>query len=121
MIAVLLISVLMALTPDSVANRCRGEFSAGIPECACTVRNRLSAGWNPDLVLSAFYAPDVAATAEEVEMVRQILDKEISCNPDLYFMYSKADTVYLGIEHMTPVLVVTSGKKEVRFFPRWFR
>lgn len=57
--ALLIIATLPFAT--AVANRCKGEFSAAIPECACTVRNRIEAGWNPARVLSAYYAPDSRA------------------------------------------------------------
>lgn len=121
MTLILLLTALLTLTPDAVASRCKGEASFAIAQCGCSIVNRLSAGWSEETVLSAYYAEDVAATAEEVETVSRILNRELYCSPDLYFMYSKADTVYLGIADVTPALVVTSGGREVRFFSRWFR
>lgn len=105
----------------AVANRCKGEASFAIPECACTVRNRLDVGWNPAKVLGHYYAPNAKATPAEVATVRSILTGTTPCDPALYFMFSRADTEYLGIAHMTPALIVQDGGREVRFFGRWFR
>lgn len=117
--ALLIVASLPFVT--AVANRCKGEFHAAIPECACTVRNRLDAGWNPAKVLRHYYAVDSQATAAEVATVRSILTGATPCDPALYFMYSRADTEYLGIAHMTPALVVSDAGREVRFFERWYR
>ena len=89
--------------------------------CACTVRNRLDAGWNPAKVLSAYYAPDSHASEAQVAQVADVLSGETACSADLYFMYSRSDTVALGIEAYTPALVVQDGGREVRFYGWWFR
>jgi hypothetical protein len=119
-ICLALLLTLLSISPVAVANRCRGEASFAIPECACSVRNRLDAGWAESKVLSAYYAPDAVATPAEVEQVRQILSREATCDPNLYFMYSRADTVNLGISQ-TPALVVSDGDREILFYSRWFR
>jgi hypothetical protein len=116
----LLLLLLPTLSPVAVANRCKGEASFAIPECACTVLNRLDVGWAESEVLSAYYAPDAVTTSTEVEQVRQILSREATCDPALYFMYSRADTVNLGISQ-TPALIVRDGDREILFFSRWFK
>lgn len=117
--ALLIVATLPFAT--AVANRCKGEASFAVGPCACTVRNRIEAGWNPAKVLSHYYAPDVSATSAEVAEVRSILAGKASCEPALYFMYSRADVAYLGIGHHAPALVVQAGGREVRFYGRWFR
>ena len=37
--------LLAALTPQAVADKCKGEASGAIHLCSCTVRSRLQAGW----------------------------------------------------------------------------
>jgi hypothetical protein len=110
------------LTPQAVANRCAGEFSepVAIAHCACTVQNRIQAGWSQWRVLSAYYAPDALATPADVATVAAVLDGTTACG-DEYFMLSKADTIMLGIDHIEPVLTVRRGGQEVRFFERRFR
>ena len=120
--SILYISLFFVLSfPALVASRCKGEASFAVGQCACTVKNRLDAGWVKGKVLSAFYAPDVQATNLEIDAVAAVLDGTARCDPRLYFMYSKADTIHLGIDHLTPVLSVKSENKEVRFYERWFR
>ena len=121
--AIILAALVFVLTPQAVARRCNGEFSApaALVPCACTVRNRLAAGWNPAKVLSAYYAPDSHASEAQVQDVADVLSGEVACDPGLYFMYSRSDTVALGIEAYTPALVVQDGGREVRFYGRWFR
>lgn len=81
--------VVALLLPGVVASRCKGEASFAIAECACTVRNRIEAGWNPARVMSAYYAPDMPATPGEVASVAAILTGNEPCDPALYFMYSR--------------------------------
>lgn len=117
-----LILLLATLTPQAVANRCAGEFSepVAIAHCACTVQNRLQAGWSQWRVLDAYLAPDSVATPADVTTVAAVLDGSTACG-DEYFMLSKADTIMLGIDHIEPVLTVKRGGQEVRFFERAFR
>jgi hypothetical protein len=117
---ILLLFLVLSISPVAVANRCKGEFSAAIRECACSVRNRLDVGWSEAKVLSAYYAPDVTATPSEVEQVRRILSREAPCDPNLYFMYSRSDTIYLKISR-PPALVVRQGDREILFYARWFK
>lgn len=109
------------LTPQAVANRCAGEFSAAVVECSCAVQNRRLIGWRDDKVLSAFYAPDGKATSAEIDAVADVLSGVTVCDPLIYFMYSRADTVALSIGHIEPVLTVQRGGQEVRFYERRFR
>lgn len=118
---ILLVFLLFVLTPTAVANRCKGEFSAAIKECACSVKNRLDAGWRKDKVLSAYFAKDSTATPAQVAQASAILDGSASCDPRLYFAYSREDVAYLGIGHYTPALTVCSEGRCVHFFERWFR
>lgn len=120
--ALLLIALLWTLTPQAVANKCNGEASFAVRECACTVVNRIAAGWSPGRVLEAYYAPAITATAEQVQAVADVMAGRGTCGPGLYFMYSRADVRWLGYEGYTPALVVQDGSgREVRFYERWFR
>lgn len=113
--------VVALLLPGVVASRCKGEASFAIAECACTVRNRIEAGWNPARVLEHYYASDSRATHDEVATVQAILAGDAPCDPALYFMWSRADVQHLGIGHYPPALVVQNGGRAVMFFDRWFR
>lgn len=120
---IILAALVWTLSPVTVANRCVGEFSApgALAPCACTVKNRLASGWNPELVLSAYFAPDGHASTAQVATVAAVLSGEVSCDPRLYFMLSRADVAYLGYEQYAPALVVCAGDKCVQFYERWFR
>jgi hypothetical protein len=113
--------LLLALTPTAIAQRCAGEASFAVQECACTVRNRLDAGWSAHRVLEAYYAPDAHATPAQVATVAAVMAGDEACSADLYFMYSWADVAYLGLGDYTPALVVESNGKVIFFFPRWFK
>lgn len=118
---VIVLALVVALTfPEQVANKCKGEASFAITACACTVRNRLDAGWAQGKVLFAYYANNQQATVEDVTGVTRILEGLDACSPDLYFMYSREDVRSLGIKQ-EPSLTVSSGNKAVLFFKRWFR
>lgn len=119
--AIALLLALSALTPGAVAARCRGEASFAIPLCACTVRNRLDAGWTEGRVLEAYYAPSVPASKEQIESVAAILRGEVECNPKLYFMYGAGDVRALGLGRYEPTLTVRQGSKAVYFYSRDFR
>lgn len=111
------------VTAQQIANRCKGEASFAIAECACSVLNREKAGWNKGLVLNAYYAPDVQATPGEVALVENVMNGTEMCNPDLYFMLSPQCTITLGISTLGPVLTVKdpNSNKEIRFFERWYK
>lgn len=119
--AIILASLLWTLTPQAVARRCAGEFSAAVPQCACAIRNRLDAGWSPAKVLTAFYAPDAYASEAQVQAVADVLSGAAMCRPDLYFMYGKGDEQAAHLTGYTPALVVRHGDKEVWFYSRNFR
>lgn len=105
--------------PAHVAAICKGEASFAIEACACSVRNRLDAGWRPELVMSAYYAPAVPVEAEEIELVRRVLAGETPCNPDFYFMLEPASAIALGMTHLAPAGVVTAPDgRHVFFYPR---
>lgn len=121
--AAIVITLIFAhqIDPAAVAARCNGEASFGLAECVCTVKNRLDVGWAESRVLSAYYANDVAVTPAQVQIAADILNEVSTCNPNLYFMYSKQDTLYLKIDHIVPVLVLHNGAQEIHFYERWFR
>ena len=120
-IALVILIALLQLTPAAVAAKCKGEFSAAIVPCACSVKNRIDAGWSPGKVLSAYYARPVPASDTEVNVVADVMSGAVECDPNLYFMYSSQDTIVLGIQDRQAVLVVSDGDDEVRFYERWFR
>lgn len=80
---------------QTVAARCSGESSRAVHACACTVRNRLLAGWSEHRVLDAYYAPDVRPTARAVAEAGRGLAGE-GCSDDWYFIISPSDAAYLG-------------------------
>ena len=91
-----LIVLLAGLTPVAVANRCAGE-SAAVQICACTVRSRLSAGWSESKVLSAYFAADQVATAEQIQQASDGL-AGVGCPAGCaYFLFSAADIRKLGL------------------------
>ena len=96
-IALIALIALLQLTPAAVAAKCKGEFSAAIVPCACTVKNRIDAGWSSSKVLSAYYARSVPASDAEVDAVADVMSGAVECDPNLYFMYSRQDTFTLGI------------------------
>ena len=105
--------------PAHVAAVCKGEASFAIEACACSVRNRLDAGWRPDLVMTAYYAPAVPVAAEEIDLVSRVLAGATPCNRDFYFMLEPASVLALGMSHLAPAGVVTAPDgRRVSFYPR---
>jgi hypothetical protein len=98
----------------TVAARCKGEAPFAIAECACTVRNRLSAGWSEGKVLEAYYASDALPTQEEIDLVASVLDIGQGCGAE-YFMWSLQDCRRLGIDDIAPLrrVVLVDGVLEV--------
>lgn len=107
--------------PERVANRCKGESSFAIPECACTVKNRLSDGWNEKTVLRAYYAKDVEATPAEIITVTLVLDGSSFCDDRLYFMFGLGDVYHLGLLRTEPITKIVHGRQEVWFYEKWYR
>lgn len=101
-----------------VAARCKGEASFALSACACTVRNRLQAGWSQNKVLHAYHAPDARPTAVEVELVGNVLDGAATCDARLYYMYGLGDVFRLGLQHTPPLLKIVHGQKQVWFYGR---
>lgn len=120
-IGLFVVVTLAILTPAAIAAKCRGEASFAVSQCACTVRNRLDAGWSEYRVLDAYHAPSVQASPEQVQLVADVMSGAISCDPGLYFMYGAGDVQALKLEQFEPALIVRSGDKEVRFYQRRFR
>lgn len=105
--------------PYRVAARCKGEASYAIRDCACTVRNRLDAGWAEHRVLDAYFAMDVEPTRQEVDRVRAVLI--LGCKEDYYFMYSREDVYNLGISHVVPLQRLFGETGEVWFYEQSYR
>ena len=80
---------------QAVAARCSGESSRAVHACACTVRNRLAAGWSERRVLEAYYAPDVRPTEQALAEAERGLSGE-GCEDSWYFIISPSDAVHLG-------------------------
>lgn len=106
--------------PQRVAERCKGEASWAVPECACTVRNRLDAGFTEQNVLTPYYAQDAAPSPFDLYATTYILT--YGCRPDLYFMFSNHDVAVLGLDYVLPLLVVrepgSSAARSVRFYAK---
>lgn len=84
---------------DQVAARCSGEASFAVQACACTVKNRIDAGWNPHRVLTHYHAPDVRPAPAAVEVTRATLAGELDCPPAYYYLWSHTDIVQIGLRH----------------------
>lgn len=101
--------------PRAVAARCKGESAYAIGECACTVRNRLLAGWSQNRVLDAYFAEDVEPVPAEIWLAGYYLK---DCRPDLWFMFSGHDVAVLGLDYELPLLSIYTPVGSVRFFAR---
>lgn len=104
--------------PTSVAARCTGEASFAVALCACTVKNRLDAGWSRSKVLSSYYARSIPPTAKAVETARAVLAGEQSCPKDAYYLFSRTDIRYLGLREENASARVCSRARCVYSFPR---
>jgi hypothetical protein len=93
--AALLLALLLPLTPQAVAARCAGESSGAVAICACTVRNRIAAGWAEGRVLESYYAADQVPTAEQITQATDGL-AGVGCTNE-YFLFSRADIRKLGL------------------------
>lgn len=100
----------------NVAARCKGEAPHAIPDCTCTVKWRLVYGWSQARVLDAYYAADATPTDAEAALARAILTTPGRCPVEIYFMFSRSDTHYLGISHIEPVKKVVGPTGESWFY-----
>lgn len=87
---------------QAVAARCAGEASGAVQLCACTVRNRHIAGWPWGKVLSAYYAPDVAPTAEQLQQAADGL-AGADCTGSIRCLYSASDIASIGLQQSCAV------------------
>lgn len=101
-----------------VANRCRGEATFAIQACACTIKNRLAAGWSEQRVLEHYYAPDSRATPADIAQVAAVLDGRTICPPDFYFMFSETDRRYLGLASARASGKITQDGKIIWLYAR---
>lgn len=107
----------VTVDPDfayDVAAKCKGEADFAIPECACTVYNRLEAGWDVRYVLDAYYANPRVPYPAEVWMVTQVLGE--GCDLPLYYMFGKQDFWLPGIKWITPYCYLEKGNRGVYFY-----
>ena len=92
-----------------VADKCKGEAPHALQHCACTVRNRLIAGWSQNRVLSAYFAAPRRATEDELRSVDVVLRGEGgACDARWYFMFSDDDRRLLRLQDV-PALYFVRG------------
>lgn len=108
----------MGVNPVRVAARCKGEASFAIAGCACTVVERLEAGWNPAKVLNAYYASDSKPTEEDISVVQSILSRRVDCIDGMYYMFSESDTNYLRLDRDKATTSVSDKGRSIYFYPR---
>lgn len=103
-----------------VAARCKGEAGFAVGACACTVKNRLEAGWSQGRVLEHYYAPDGKVASEDVALVGAVLGGEMACPGDYYFMFSSDDKRNLGLgeQGLAGVVWETGHKRAVWLYAR---
>lgn len=80
----LLLLITGVLSNETVDN------DAALYLAACTVQNRIDAGWTYDNVLNHYYASYSEPTEYEVDIVKRVLFDNSKC-PDVYFVYSQED------------------------------
>lgn len=108
----------MGVNPVRVAARCKGEASFAVAGCACTVVERLEAGWNPAKVLNAYYAGDSRPTEEDVAVVQSVLSGRVDCIDGMYYMFSASDTNYLHLDRDKATVSVSDKGREIYFYPK---
>jgi len=101
-----------------VAARCKGETAHFYDVCACTVKNRLIAGWNPAKVLNHYYAHDGITTNDEVDVVRDILNEKTYCDSRYYYLFGGGDVRNLRLTNVPPVAKYSSGHSEIWVYDR---
>lgn len=112
------------MTPQQIyeaAQVLKGEASFALPELACSVRNRLKAGWSPERVMDAYYAPPQAVTDAEVRTVALYVRGILPCTRGRYFALGEYAT---WLPHNDPPVDVVEGPNgtSVRFYtrrPQW--
>lgn len=92
-----------------VAGRCTSEASFAVQVCACTIKNRLAAGWTQGSILDHYYARSVTPSAASVETVRSVLAGEVACGAE-YYLFSDGDVEWLGLDVDDAVVTVCRGK-----------
>lgn len=112
----LILTIVFMLTfAVDVANRCAGESSVATQVCACTVYNRLQAGWMPSTVLRHYYAADRPATPSQVATVSSVLSGETTCGAE-YYLWSSSDLAGIGLDVDDAVVTVCSDGRCVYGF-----
>lgn len=61
---------------------------------SCTVKNRLTRGWNEKYVMSAYYAKYRQPEQWQIDIVSKTLTTDDDC-PPVYFFYSESSVQYL--------------------------
>ncbi len=100
----------------AVASRCAGEASFAVHACACTVRNRIEAGWSTRTVLSAYYAADRRPTGQQIQEAQRGLEGD-GCDPGWYFLLSPSDSRRLGMRPADRSGSVGQGEQAVYMYP----
>lgn len=107
---------------EEAAAVCKGEASFAVDECVCTVHNRLFHGWSEELVVkNAYFATPQPVSEDEIARAKQILDGEIACDPDLYFIFEPYSVQLLGFEAVPARLHIDAPGRPgvwVRFYAR---
>lgn len=84
---------------EEAASVCKGEASFAVDECVCTVHNRLRHGWKEELVVkNAYSATPQPVNETEIARAKRILDGELACDPNLYFIFEEYSVRKLGFE-----------------------
>lgn len=102
-----------------VANRCVGEASFSVEACACTVKNRLEAGWSKNRVLEHYFAADGVASWKQIVVVDDVLNGRSPCNKNYYYMFSDSDRRVLGLGANHLAGMVTDGEKTIWLYDKW--
>lgn len=84
-------------------------ISQALPVLACTVKERKAVGWIPDKIMNAYNASFVQPTAEEIEIVKTIIEGNTNCE-GVYYALSISDTFYLRITHLIPIKKVCKNE-----------
>lgn len=79
----------------------------------CTVKNRLSAGWNESKVLDAYYGLSREPTNEQIVFATSVLH-EGNC-PEVYFAFSNRDMI---VNNINPSIEPIAEFGGIRYYSR---
>ena len=79
-------------------------------------------GWKESNVLSQFYAHNQKVNASQVLSVTAVLNGTAVCDVRLYYMLSKQDVYYLGIQNITPIKkTIRSYTYQIWYYERFYQ